>query len=100
MRRRALYAPDDFNYRQVAIGPVIPRTIDDVIATVSVCREFGAAVLSRGGGTTLAGQCCNAALVLDSRSFSRTSTGWIQRSAWRMWSLALCSTRCDLRKGE
>jgi FAD/FMN-containing dehydrogenase len=45
---RALYATDASNYRQVPIGLVIPRTIDDVIATVSVCREFGAAVLSRG----------------------------------------------------
>ncbi|HEX6772886.1 MAG TPA: FAD-binding and (Fe-S)-binding domain-containing protein, partial [Acidobacteriaceae bacterium] len=32
------------------------------------CREFGAAVLSRGGGTSIPGQCCNVAVVLD---FSR-----------------------------
>jgi FAD/FMN-containing dehydrogenase len=68
---RALYATDASNYRQVPIGLVIPRTIDDVISTVSVCREFGAAVLSRGGGTSLAGQCCNAALVLDFSKVSR-----------------------------
>src|ERR1039457_2445380 len=56
---RALYATDSSNYRQVPIGLVVPRDIADVIATVAACREFGAAVLSRGGGTSLAGQACN-----------------------------------------
>jgi FAD/FMN-containing dehydrogenase/Fe-S oxidoreductase len=62
---RALYATDASNYRQVPIGVVVPRTIDDVVATVDVCREFGAPVLSRGGGTSLAGECCNVAVVMD-----------------------------------
>jgi len=62
---RALYATDASNYRQVPIGLVIPRDIDDVVATVAACREFGAPVLSRGGGTSVAGQCCNVAVVLD-----------------------------------
>src|SRR5579872_2095358 len=62
---RGMYAVDSSNYRQVPIGAVIPRTIDDVVATVATCREFGAPVLSRGGGTSLAGQCCNVAVVMD-----------------------------------
>jgi FAD/FMN-containing dehydrogenase/Fe-S oxidoreductase len=62
---RALYATDASNYRQVPIGLVIPRDTADVIATIAACREFGAPVLSRGGGTSLAGQCCNVAVVLD-----------------------------------
>ena len=62
---RALYATDGSSYRQVPIGVVIPRNNDDVIATLATCREFGAPVLSRGGGTSLAGQCCNTAVVLD-----------------------------------
>jgi FAD/FMN-containing dehydrogenase/Fe-S oxidoreductase len=62
---RALYATDGSNYRQVPIGVVIPRDIDDVIHTVATAREFGAPLLSRGGGTSLAGQCCNAAVVMD-----------------------------------
>jgi FAD/FMN-containing dehydrogenase/Fe-S oxidoreductase len=62
---RALYSTDASNYRQVPIGVVVPRTIDDVVATVAVCREFGAPVLSRGGGTSLAGECCNVAVVMD-----------------------------------
>jgi len=62
---RALYATDASSYRQVPIGVVIPRSLDDVIATIATCREYGAPVLSRGGGTSLAGQCCNTGGVLD-----------------------------------
>ena len=62
---RALYATDGSNYRQVPIGVVIPKTKEDVIATVAACRQFGAPLLSRGGGTSLAGQCCNVAVVID-----------------------------------
>ena len=62
---RALYASDGSNYRQVPIGVVLPRGNDDVIATIALCREHGTPVLCRGGGTSLAGQCCNVAVVLD-----------------------------------
>ncbi|HTV64738.1 MAG TPA: FAD-binding and (Fe-S)-binding domain-containing protein, partial [Bryocella sp.] len=62
---RAMYATDGSNYRQVPIGVVLPRDADDVLAAIAVCREFGAPLLCRGGGTSLAGQCCNVAVVLD-----------------------------------
>ena len=62
---RALYATDGSNYRQVPIGVVLPRDADDVLATVALCREFGAPLLCRGAGTSLAGQCCNVAVILD-----------------------------------
>jgi FAD/FMN-containing dehydrogenase/Fe-S oxidoreductase len=62
---RAIYSTDSSNYRQLPIGVVVPRTVDDVIATMAVCREHHAPVLSRGGGTSLAGQCCNIAVVID-----------------------------------
>jgi len=62
---RALYATDGSNYRQVPIGVVVPRDADDVLAAISLCREFGAPLLCRGAGTSLAGQCCNVAVVLD-----------------------------------
>ena len=65
---RALYATDASNYRQVPIGVVLPHDVDDVLAAISLCREFGAPLLCRGGGTSLSGQCCNVAVVLD---FSR-----------------------------
>jgi FAD/FMN-containing dehydrogenase/Fe-S oxidoreductase len=62
---RALYATDGSNYRQVPIGVVIPRTVEDVIETVAAARRYRAPVLARGGGTSLAGQCCNVAVVID-----------------------------------
>src|SRR5881396_905683 len=62
---RAMYSTDASNYRQVPIGVVLPRTAEDVIATVSLARKFGAPILARGGGTSLAGQCCNVAVVMD-----------------------------------
>jgi FAD/FMN-containing dehydrogenase/Fe-S oxidoreductase len=62
---RALYATDASNYRQVPIGLVLPLDEADVVATVAACRELGAPVLSRGGGTSLSGQCCNVAVVMD-----------------------------------
>jgi len=62
---RAMYATDASNYRQVPIGLVIPRDAEDVERALAACRTFGAPVLSRGGGTSLAGEACNAAVVID-----------------------------------
>ncbi len=62
---RALYASDLSLYRQVPIGVVIPRTYDDVEATLAACRRHGAPILGRGCGTSLLGQCCNVAVVID-----------------------------------
>src|SRR5229473_6310349 len=62
---RALYATDGSNYRQIPIGLVVPGDDADVIAAVTACRKFGAPVLARGAGTSLAGQCCNVAVALD-----------------------------------
>src|SRR5437899_12910914 len=61
---RALYASDGSSYRQVPIGVVIPRSYDDVIATLATCREQSAPVLSRGAATSIAVQCCNAAVAM------------------------------------
>jgi FAD/FMN-containing dehydrogenase/Fe-S oxidoreductase len=69
---KALYATDASNYRHIPIGVVIPRDEADVIATVALCRRFNAPLLSRGAGTALAGQGCNAAVILD---FSKYMNG-------------------------
>lgn len=80
---RALYATDSSNYRQVPIGVVIPRNVEDVIETVALCREFGAPVLARGGGTSLAGQCCNVAVVMD---FSKYMNRIVEINADEQWA--------------
>src|ERR1041385_881244 len=68
---RAIYSTAGSNYRQVPIGVVIPKSEQDIIQTVALCREFKAPVLARGGGTSLAGQCCNVAVVIDTSKYLR-----------------------------
>ncbi|MGN6575400.1 MAG: FAD-binding oxidoreductase, partial [Nocardioides sp.] len=62
---RAAYSTDASNYREVPIGVVVPRTTEAAAQAVAVCREYGVPVVSRGGGTSLAGQCTNTAVVID-----------------------------------
>ncbi len=62
---KALYSTDASNYRQIPLGVVLPKTKDDIIHTIQICRKYNAPLLSRGGGTSLAGQCCNVAVVMD-----------------------------------
>ncbi len=63
---RALHTMDASNYRREPVGVVAPRDADDVAAVLSVCRERGVPVVSRGGGTSIAGQA--------------TGTGWCSTS--------------------
>jgi FAD/FMN-containing dehydrogenase len=62
---RAMYSTGGSNYRMIPIGVVLPKTVEDVLATIAACRDHGAPVLSRGGGTSLAGQLENVAVVID-----------------------------------
>jgi FAD/FMN-containing dehydrogenase/Fe-S oxidoreductase len=68
---RGAYSTDASNYRQVPIGVVVPRTIEAGVAAVAVCCQHGAPVVSRGGGTSLAGQTCNVAVVIDWSKYCR-----------------------------
>jgi FAD/FMN-containing dehydrogenase/Fe-S oxidoreductase len=68
---RAIYSTDASNYRQLPIGVVIPKTVEDVVSAVAVCRSHRVPILSRGGGTSLAGQCCNVAVVIDHSKYLR-----------------------------
>jgi FAD/FMN-containing dehydrogenase/Fe-S oxidoreductase len=69
---RAMYSAGGSNYRQVPIGVVIPKDIDDVLEAVRIARLHRAPILGRGGGTSLAGQCCNVALVIDCSKYFNT----------------------------
>ena len=66
---RAAYSADASNYRQVPIGVVIPRSIEDIAATLDICREHGVPILPRGGGTSQNGQCVNIAVVIDTSKY-------------------------------
>jgi FAD/FMN-containing dehydrogenase/Fe-S oxidoreductase len=62
---RAAYSTDASNFRQVPLGVVVPRSVEAAVEAVAVCHEEGLPIVSRGGGTSLAGQGTNAAVVLD-----------------------------------
>ncbi|KAA9395958.1 FAD-binding oxidoreductase [Haloarcula sp. CBA1130] len=62
---RELFATDASAYEQLPIGVVSPVSTDDVVAVMEYCAEEGIPVLPRGGGTSLAGQAVNEAVVLD-----------------------------------
>lgn len=62
---RMLYATDASIYQVEPIGVVVPRDVDDLCAAVAYCRDHGLPMLPRGGGTSLAGQCTNKAVVID-----------------------------------
>ena len=77
---RALYATDGSNYRQPPIGVVIPRDIADIEEALAVCRLHKAPIFGRGGGTSLAGQCCNTAVCFD---MSKYMNRVIEIDPWR-----------------
>ncbi len=62
---RGAYSTDSSNYRQVPLGVVVPRTIEAGVEALRVCQQHQAPVTSRGGGTSLAGQTCNVAVIID-----------------------------------
>src|SRR5439155_14136737 len=79
---RLMYSTDASIYEIEPIGVVIPRTHEDVFATMEVARNFKVPVLPRGGGTSLAGQTVGDAVVIDmSKHLNRvlvvnTEEGW------------------------
>ena len=85
---RAAYSTDASNFRQVPIGVVVPHTIDAAVEAVAVCHEQGAPIVSRGGGTSLAGQCTNHAVVID-----------FSKHCHRLLSVDAESRRCVVEPG-
>ncbi len=66
---QALYANDASNFRQVPIGVLVPRTLEDVVTAHRVCARFGAPIVNRGGGTSLSGETVNYAVVIDNSKY-------------------------------
>jgi FAD/FMN-containing dehydrogenase/Fe-S oxidoreductase len=66
---RQLYATDASIYAVTPIGVVFPTDTADIAAVVEYCAERGIPVLPRGGGTSLAGQTVNEAVVLDTTRY-------------------------------
>ncbi|HET9743470.1 MAG TPA: FAD-linked oxidase C-terminal domain-containing protein [Terriglobales bacterium] len=89
---RALYAADLSIYRQVPIGVVIPREIDDVFETIEACRKRGVPILGRGCGTSLSGQTCNVAVIID---FSKHLNKLLELDPYRRYARVQPGIICD-----
>ena len=68
---RARYSTDASIYQVEPVGVVVPRTVEDVMATLAIAREHGVPVLPRGGGSSQCGQTVNRAIVLDCSKYLR-----------------------------
>src|SRR5450631_1462797 len=62
---RGRYATDASFYQIMPEGVVVPRSIDDALRTLSICRDAGRIVTPRGGGTSQCGQTVNDGIVID-----------------------------------
>jgi FAD/FMN-containing dehydrogenase/Fe-S oxidoreductase len=79
---RAAYATDASNFRQPPLGVVVPKNAADMIAAVTTCRDFGAPITHRGGGTSLAGQSTNVAVIIDSSKYMHRILAISPRERW------------------
>ena len=80
---RGLYASDASVYQIVPMGVVLPKTQQDVLDTLAVCARWGVPLTVRGGGTSQAGQCIGAGVVLD---FSRHFTNILEINVAEKWA--------------
>ena len=62
---RMLYATDASMFQVEPVGVVVPRSIEQAERALRFCIERDLAILPRGGGTSLAGQTVNDAIVID-----------------------------------
>ena len=81
---RAAYSSDASLFRLVPQAVVLPRGEEDVARTLSVARRLGVPVVSRGAGTSIAGNAIGTGIVLD---FSRHMNAVldldpVEQSAW------------------
>ena len=80
---RVLYSTDASIYQMEPVGVVIPRNVEDVLAVIEVANQTGVPVLPRAGGTSLAGQTVNHAIVTD---FSKYLNQIIEVNKEEMWA--------------
>ncbi|MFQ5752154.1 MAG: anaerobic glycerol-3-phosphate dehydrogenase subunit C, partial [bacterium] len=62
---RLLYSTDASIYEIEPLGVVIPKSTEDVQATVELAYKHGIPIILRGGGTSLVGQSIGAGIVID-----------------------------------
>jgi FAD/FMN-containing dehydrogenase/Fe-S oxidoreductase len=79
---RLLYSTDASIYQIEPIGVVVPRHKGDVQAVIEIAHRLGVSILSRGGGTSLAGQAVGHSIVLD---FSKYMQNLLEVNREELW---------------
>ena len=62
---RGLYSTDASIYQIKPLGVVVPKTEQDVLATLSIANDAGVSVTMRGAGTSQCGQTVGEGLIVD-----------------------------------
>src|ERR1051325_9655589 len=79
---RALYSTDASVYQIQPLGVVIPKTRDDILRTLEICRRARCPITLRGGGTSQDGQAIGEGVQIDiSKYYSRV----LEVSAEERW---------------
>ena len=79
---RVLYSTDASIYQMEPVGVVVPRSVEDVLAVLQVASKNRVPVLPRGGGTSLAGQTVNHAIVMDFSKYMHSVLEVNQEEHW------------------
>jgi FAD/FMN-containing dehydrogenase/Fe-S oxidoreductase len=62
---RGRYATDASFYQIMPAGVIVPKTVDEALRALAICRDHGRIVTPRGGGTSQCGQTVNDGIVID-----------------------------------
>ena len=68
---RGRYATDASIYQSLPLAVLVPRSDDDVVSALGICRELNVPIVPRGGGTSQCGQTVGAGLVIDFSKYLR-----------------------------
>ncbi len=79
---RTLYSTDASIYQVMPLAVFIPQTVEEVQTAVTLAAQYQIPLLPRAGGSSLAGQAVNSALVLD---FSRHLDAILEVNAAERW---------------
>src|ERR1700730_11365430 len=80
---RGRYATDASFYQIMPLGVVVPRSVDEALRALAICRDDGRIVTPRGGGTSQSGQTVNHGIVIDfSKHLNRMLSLDVENRSW------------------
>ncbi len=80
---RVLYSTDASIYEIEPLGVVLPKTRDDITATLQICAEHQVPLIPRGGGTSQTGASIGRGVILDCSKYLKRV---LEVSGEEMWA--------------